>query len=493
MVDDHPDRHDRARPAVESGPRQAPRRAARTGRTARATGRGRAGRARGTGPSATRWRTGRGRSRVGRCRSALALPPGTGPNRSTAQEIRVAKGPSRIGRRGDGSRTDQGGGGRRPASIGGGPPRGAGGRWRGSRFASTHHLGRETCGTADGKVPLGGSGATLPLPRTRVTQLTRPHDRQPASRCMPRGRGPSSTRYLRREAWSLKNVPTVAFTSRSSYRTPSSNSRRSVRGRCVASTPSSVPRSGARRGRSTEHRLLVLGCRAERRPASRGGPTCSAAHRRVSISSRNVRRSGCRPAIPAFASRVRCRRTRQGQVERLGEGRGRGLARGQGAGDGADPDREARRMSFGCSVMSVSVPTMMRCSSPMPAAHPRSVDRHRGPPRLRRGPPPAPRRPDRGGAGARAREPLWLGRKPSISSLAARGVSPPGSRERMPFEHSVHTAAGVLVHKAIEVDVGSATGWNRMRSPSPRPTGWPSGKSGSPSTGGDAAPSRTSC
>jgi hypothetical protein len=57
------------------------------------------------------------------------------------------------------------------------------------------------------------------------------------------------------------------------------------------------------------------------------------------------------------------------------------------------------------------------------------------------------------------REPLWLG-KEALNQLgrcegrfAARleGEDPP-------FEHSIHTAAGVLVHKAIEVDIGARDG-----------------------------------
>lgn len=57
------------------------------------------------------------------------------------------------------------------------------------------------------------------------------------------------------------------------------------------------------------------------------------------------------------------------------------------------------------------------------------------------------------------REPLWLG-KEALNQLA-RCEGRFAARlegEDPPFEHSVHTAAGVLVHKAIEVDVGSRDG-----------------------------------
>jgi hypothetical protein len=57
------------------------------------------------------------------------------------------------------------------------------------------------------------------------------------------------------------------------------------------------------------------------------------------------------------------------------------------------------------------------------------------------------------------REPLWLG-KEALNQLA-RCEGRFAARlegEDPPFEHSVHTAAGVLVHKAIEVDVGARDG-----------------------------------
>ena len=56
-------------------------------------------------------------------------------------------------------------------------------------------------------------------------------------------------------------------------------------------------------------------------------------------------------------------------------------------------------------------------------------------------------------------EPLWLG-KEALNQLArceGRFVARL-QREDPPFEHSVNTASGVLVHKAIEVDVGARDG-----------------------------------
>jgi hypothetical protein len=56
-------------------------------------------------------------------------------------------------------------------------------------------------------------------------------------------------------------------------------------------------------------------------------------------------------------------------------------------------------------------------------------------------------------------EPLWLG-KEALNQLArCEGrFAARLEREDPPFEHSVNTAAGVLVHKAIEVEVGSRDG-----------------------------------
>jgi PD-(D/E)XK nuclease superfamily len=56
-------------------------------------------------------------------------------------------------------------------------------------------------------------------------------------------------------------------------------------------------------------------------------------------------------------------------------------------------------------------------------------------------------------------EPLWLG-KEALNQLArCEGrFAARLEREDPPFEHSVNTAAGVLVHKAIEVDVGARDG-----------------------------------
>ncbi len=53
-------------------------------------------------------------------------------------------------------------------------------------------------------------------------------------------------------------------------------------------------------------------------------------------------------------------------------------------------------------------------------------------------------------------EPLWLG-KEALNQLArCEGrFAARLQREDPPFEHSVNTAAGVLVHKAIEVDIGA--------------------------------------
>ena len=92
----------------------------------------------------------------------------------------------------------------------------------------------------------------------------------------------------------------------------------------------------------------------------------------------------------------------------------------------------------------------------------------------------------RGSSSSRSRS-GW-GRKPSISSLAARGVRRPArGRGSTVRAFRPHRGRGPRPqgHRGGR---RSATGWNRMRSPSPRPTGWPSGKSGSPSTGGDARP-----
>ena len=56
-------------------------------------------------------------------------------------------------------------------------------------------------------------------------------------------------------------------------------------------------------------------------------------------------------------------------------------------------------------------------------------------------------------------EPLWLG-KEALNQLArCEGrFAARLEREDPPFEHSLNTAAGVLVHKAIEVDVGARDG-----------------------------------
>ena len=56
-------------------------------------------------------------------------------------------------------------------------------------------------------------------------------------------------------------------------------------------------------------------------------------------------------------------------------------------------------------------------------------------------------------------EPLWLG-KEALNQLArCEGrFAARLQREDPPFEHSVNTAAGVLVHKAIEVDIGARDG-----------------------------------
>jgi len=56
-------------------------------------------------------------------------------------------------------------------------------------------------------------------------------------------------------------------------------------------------------------------------------------------------------------------------------------------------------------------------------------------------------------------EPLWLG-KEALNQLArCEGrFAARLEREEPPFEHSLNTAAGVLVHKAIEVDVGARDG-----------------------------------
>src|SRR5918994_4527426 len=56
-------------------------------------------------------------------------------------------------------------------------------------------------------------------------------------------------------------------------------------------------------------------------------------------------------------------------------------------------------------------------------------------------------------------EPLWLG-KEALNQLArceGRFAARLGG-EDPPFEHSVNTATGVLVHKAIEVDIGARDG-----------------------------------
>ena len=311
VVDDHPDRHDRARPAVESGPRQAPRRAARTVVP--------------PGPQVAVVLVEPAVPAVGdevadgsRPLSRRAMQvgsrtaSGTGPNRSTAQEMRREKAwsdwPSEameVARTGEVV-----GGGRRRSEEDPREEQEDGGVGAGSRQRIISVVKR----------------AEPPMGRSRSAALARPYpSREPVSHSshVHTTANPPVGACLAVEARRPRDTcgGGVVVEERPDGRVhlalvvpdPGSNSRRSVRGRCVASTPSSVPRSGARRRRSTEHRLLVLGCRAERRPRVARRPDLLGRPSQGLDAESERAAVGLQASGPAFASRVRCRHARQGR------------------------------------------------------------------------------------------------------------------------------------------------------------------------------------
>jgi hypothetical protein len=152
----------------------------------------------------------------------------------------------------------------------------------------------------------------------------------------------------------------------------------------------------------------------------------------------------------------------EGQLEGLGERLGRGVARGQGAGDpeslwiGQRPKNVVRMLGH---VGSVPYHDAMLLTDPQRRTLDRLIGTEERPifaADLRQ------RLTDRIEGAARElelRDPLWLG-KEALNQLArCEGrFAARLQREDPPFEHSLNTAAGVLVHKAIEVDVGAREG-----------------------------------
>jgi hypothetical protein len=152
----------------------------------------------------------------------------------------------------------------------------------------------------------------------------------------------------------------------------------------------------------------------------------------------------------------------EGQLEGIGERRGRGVARGQGAGDpesfriGERPKDVVRLLGH---VGSVPYHDAMLLTDPQRRTLDRLIGTEERPvfaADLRQ------RLIDRIEGAARElelRDPLWLG-KEALNQLArCEGrFAARLEREDPPFEHSLTTAAGVLVHKAIEVDVGARDG-----------------------------------
>jgi hypothetical protein len=152
----------------------------------------------------------------------------------------------------------------------------------------------------------------------------------------------------------------------------------------------------------------------------------------------------------------------EGQLQGLGERLGRGVARGQGAGDpeplriGQRPKDVIRMLGH---VGSVPYHDAMLLTDPQRRTLDRLIGTEERPvfaADLRQ------RLVDRIESAARELElgePLWLG-KEALNQLArCEGrFAARLEREDPPFEHSLNTAAGVLVHKAIEVDVGARDG-----------------------------------
>ena len=109
-----------------------------------------------------------------------------------------------------------------------------------------------------------------------------------------------------------------------------------------------------------------------------------------------------------------------------------------------------------------SYPYHARDGAHRPAApHPRAADRHR---RAARRSPPTSRsgsrdRIEEAVRELELREPLWLGKEKLTDHGRCEGKFAAAiSGEAPPFEHSPKSAAGVLLHKAIEVEVGARDG-----------------------------------
>ena len=180
--------------------------------------------------------------------------------------------------------------------------------------------------------------STLAAGRPRCPRIgQRPSSRRPAASGRRRGRRCASTRRARGRGTPRRRGTGGARRDRcgTGRRSRSRSARRSgrrartrarsARARCGASTPSPGSRSAGRRGRRCEGPSLRRSFAApSARPASRGGPTCSAAHRRVSGSSRYVRRSCPRRATPVASRRFRCLRTRGSERSRDSASAGRG-------------------------------------------------------------------------------------------------------------------------------------------------------------------------
>ena len=256
--------------------------------------------------------------------------------------------------------------------------------------------------------------------------------------------------------------------------------------------PSSGSRSGGRRGRTSAARPPRRRSR-RRAPARRRAAVRPA--RRPNGASRGragtcVGRASSR-ATPVVVSRFRCLRTRVigrssssassvAERDRAAPARPRSrAARGRPARAGC------RRESPPCRFL--SLPCSDGAHRPA-ASHARPADRHR-PASL------VPGRPRRSGSATGSRRPsassssastLWLGQGASHRSRPLRGEVPRGASRARRRRSSTRRRAppGVLLHKAIEVEVGSRDRARRAReSPRWRPIGWSSARSGSPSTG----------
>jgi hypothetical protein len=256
----------------------------------------------------------------------------------------------------------------------------------------------------------------------------------------------------------------MTFTSRSSYRTP-----RVELDRDPLEDDPSLRRLRRDLGETTvaevgsQHRLLVLVGRAERDPGVAGRshllggppkrlrvePIGSAG--RLQAGDAGGREAGEMPPHPC-----------QGQLEGLGQRGSRVVAPRQGAGD-PQPLRIRKRAKDVVGVLGhvglVPYHDAMLLTDPQRRTLDRLIGTGERPvfaTDLRQ------RLIDRIEGAARElelQEPLWLG-KEALNQLA-RCESRFAARlegEDPPFEHSVNTATGVLVHKAIEVDVGARDG-----------------------------------